>query len=177
MIILVATDQEYELARKYLREYKIIKTGVGASNVIKKCSELLISFVRKGYYEPVINIGFCGSNKLPKGTVARVHRSFRLIDHTVGFKDYQNGMPLGAKGYDCYTSNDFVTEDDNEDQVLYDMELNYIVAFPFNVLGAIKIVSDNLSVDEYTESIHTSTEEIWAEVRKQVDQIMQRKIT
>lgn len=54
------------------------------------------------------------------------------------------------------------------------MELNYIVAFPFNVLGAIKIVSDNLDVDEYAESIHTSTDEIWAQVRSLVDGIMQR---
>lgn len=35
MIILVATDQEFELAKKYLGEYKIVQTGVGASNVIK----------------------------------------------------------------------------------------------------------------------------------------------
>ena len=42
------------------------------------------------------------------------------------------------------------------------------------VLGAIKIVSDNLDVDEYAESIHTSTDEIWAQVRSLVDGIMQR---
>lgn len=174
MIILVATDQEFELAKKYLGEYKIVQTGVGASNVIKKCSELLISFVRKKHYEPIINIGFSGSNTLPKGTVTKVRRSYRFIDHTVGFKDYRNGCPLGNKGYDCYTSNDFVTEDERDEPVLYDMELNYIAAFPFNVLGSIKIVSDNLDVDEYAESIHTSTDQIWAQVRSLVDGIMQR---
>lgn len=174
MIILVATDQEYELAKKYLGEYEIVKTGVGASNIIKRCSELLISFVRKGHYETIINVGFCGSNTLPKGTVTKVSRSYRYIDHTVGFVDYRNGCPLGKNGYDCYTSNDFVTEDDMDKPVLYDMELNYIVAFPFNVLGSIKIVSDNLSVDEYSESIHTSTDETWAKVRSLVDGIMQK---
>ena len=101
MIILVATDQEFELAKKYLGEYKIVQTGVGASNVIKKCSELLISFVRKKHYEPIINIGFSGSNTLPKGTVTKVRRSYRFIDHTVGFKDYRTQMNPMSR---CYTT-------------------------------------------------------------------------
>ena len=174
MTILVATDQEYELAKKHLGNYKVVKTGVGASNVIKACSNLLINFVRDKHYDAIINVGFCGSNDLPKGTVTEVFRTFRFIDHTVGFKDFRNGWILSKEGYDCYTSNDFVTEDDNPDSVLYDMELNYIAAFPFRLLGAVKIVSDNLNVDEYAESIHTSTEDIWSEVRRKVDEIARR---
>ncbi len=174
MIILVATDQEYDLAKKYLDRYKIIKTGVGASNVIKVCSDLLIQFALCHKFEPVINVGFCGSNSLPKGTVTEVYRTFRFIDHTVGFVDYRNGWPISKTGHDCFTSNDFVTEDDSEEPVLYDMELNYIAAFPIRLIGSVKIVSDNLCVDEYAESIHTSTEETWGEVRKKVDEIVSR---
>lgn len=174
MIILLATDQEYDLAKKYLDGHKIIKTGVGASNVIKVCSDLLIQFALSHKFEPVINVGFCGSNKLPKGTVTEVYRTFRFIDHTVGFVDYRNGWRLSDKGYDCYTNNDFVTEDDNEDQVLYDMELNYIAAFPLRLIGSVKIVSDNLCVNEYAECIHASTKETWREVRRKVEDIARR---
>lgn len=170
IVILVATDQEYELAKEYLSEFNIIKTGVGASNVIRACSQILIRLQRPIH---VINVGFCGSNTLPKGTVAPVYRTFRLIDHTVGFVDYRNGYPLTLPpdGYDCYTSNDFVTEDNEEPGALYDMELNYIAAFPFESIASVKIVSDNLCVDEYTESIHTSTEETWSKVHQLVKEI------
>lgn len=164
MIILVATDQEFELASKYLHDYTIVQTGVGASNVIRTCAELQ-------YFLDVINVGFAGSNFLPIGTVSRVSTTHRLIDHTVGFVDYRNGFSLcpDTDGYPCYTSNDFVVENTSDDPVLYDMELNYIAAFPFNLLGSIKIVSDNLCADTYAKSIHTSTEETWRKVRELVD--------
>ena len=60
MIILVATEDELRLAKKHLGEYEIVKTGVGAGNVIRCCSQLLF---RKGIEnERIVNLGFCGSN-------------------------------------------------------------------------------------------------------------------
>lgn len=173
MIILVATNQEFELARKHLRGYTIIQTGVGASNIIRTCADLTLYAGKQGITPNIINVGFAGSNSLPVGTVAKVSTSHRLIDHTVGFVDFHNGYRLCADsdGYPCYTSNDFVIENTADDPVLYDMELNYIVAFPFNVYGSIKIVSDNLCTDTYAKSIHTSTEETWRTVRKFVDEM------
>ena len=55
------------------------------------------------------------------------------------------------------------------------MELNYIVAFPIDLIGAVKIVSDNLDVLEYETNIDTSTPEIWGEVRKLVDDLASKR--
>lgn len=169
MKILVATKQEYELAKKYLPDFDIVRTGVGASNVIHVCS-LLDS------REKVVNIGFAGSNFLPKGTVTPVFRSFRQLEgHMDGVieEDYRQGYILSDTGYDCYTSNSFVTESDCTEAVLYDMELNYIVAFPLEMLGAIKIVSDNLDLEQYENSVNTSEEEIWKKVKELLYSILQ----
>lgn len=166
--ILTATKEEYELVQKYFPNYFVIRTGVGASNVIKTLSALPEE-IRSGYF---INIGFCGSNRLPVGTVTRVTRSYRLVDKNVEFEDYRNGYDFAClDGHDCYTSNSFVTQSTADEPVIYDMELNYIVAFPIDVIGAVKIVSDNLDVSEYEQTIDTTSPELWREVRKCVEEI------
>lgn len=168
IIILTATKEEYELACKFLSEYFIIKTGVGASNVIKTLSTL------SQREEPTyfINVGFCGSNKLPVGTVTSVSKSYRLMDGTVEFEDYRNGYDLThTVGYDCYTSNSFVTKSTMDKPVIYDMELNYIAAFPIDLIGSVKIVSDNLDVIEYENTIDTSSLEIWRQVKGCIEMI------
>ena len=81
MIILVATEDELRLAKKHLGEYEIVKTGVGAGNVIRCCSQLLF---RKGIEnERIVNLGFCGSNSIPVGTVVKVSKTWRLMDNVV----------------------------------------------------------------------------------------------
>lgn len=174
MIILVATQDEYALAKKYLPKYRIIRTGVGASNVIKRCSVLLEEFRTNGE-ESVCNLGFCGSNTLPKGTVVEVGRTFRLKNRNVEFEDYHNGLILSDSEHHCYTSNDFVTESNEPDGALYDMELNYIAAFPLPLVGSVKIVSDNLDVCEYETAVETSPREVWKRVAELVETIAQRK--
>lgn len=169
MKIIVATDEEYSLIRKYLPEFDVLQTGVGASNVIAKCCEL----------DPrtdVINVGFCGSNKIPKGSVITVSKSYRLVSSEVHFKDYRNGLLLSNEGYPCYTSNDFVTSTTIKDDCVFDMELNYIAAFNFNLIGAVKIVSDNLSVKEYEQSIDVEDKSIWEEVKRQLFDIIAKKV-
>lgn len=175
MIILVATQDEYGLAKKYLPEYRIIRTGVGASNVINRCAVLLEEFRESGE-EPIINLGFCGSNTLPKGTVVEVGRTFRLKNRNVEFADYRNGLILSESEHHCYTSNDFVTESHEPKDALYDMELNYIAAFPLPLIGSVKIVSDNLDVCEYETAVETSTKEVWEQVRNLVDKISKRTL-
>ena len=166
--ILTATKEEYELAQKNFPNYLVIRTGVGASNVIKTISALPEEIL-SGHF---INIGFCGSNKLPVGTVTKVSRSYRLVDKNVEFEDYRNGYDFASlEGHDCYTSNSFVTESTVDDPVIYDMELNYIVAFPIDIIGSVKIVSDNLDVCEYEKTIDTTSPEVWREVRKCVEEI------
>lgn len=174
MIILVATQDEYALVKKHLPEFQVVRTGVGASNVIKSCSALLAQFVKAGNQEPIINIGFCGSNTLPKGTVVEVGRTFRLKNRNVEFEDYHNGLILSDSEHHCFTSNNFVTESNEPDGSIYDMELNYIAAFPFELLGSIKIVSDNLDVCEYETNVENSPKDIWSMVRELVEIISHR---
>lgn len=174
MIILVATQDEFALVKKHLPEYEVVRTGVGASNVIKSCSALLMEPTKKNIHEPIINIGFCGSNTLPKGTVVEVGRTFRLKNRNVEFEDYHNGLILSDSEHHCYTSNNFVTESNEPDGSIYDMELNYIAAFPFQLLGSIKIVSDNLDVCEYENNVENSPKDIWPKVRELVETMSRR---
>lgn len=160
-IVVVATYEEFELAKKYLSEFNVMKIGVGAGNVIRRCSGLKSS-------DKVINVGFAGSNTIPRGTVCKVSKTYRYREVDVDFEDYRNGYELSPDGYPCYTANDFVSETDIEEPALFDMELNYIAPFRFKLLGAVKIVSDNLHIDEYDESISLDDEKIWNEVRERV---------
>ena len=164
MIVLVATDDELRLAEAQLGgDYEIVKTGVGAGNVIRTCSELLL---REGIgKEKIVNVGFCGSNSLPVGSVVKVSRSWRLMDNVVEFEDWRNGYELSADGVPCYTSNCFVLKTDIVEPCAFDMELNYIAAFPLPLAGSVKIVSDNLCLDKYEHSIRHSEAETWEEVK------------
>lgn len=164
MIILVATEDELRLAKKHLGEYEIVKTGVGAGNVIRCCSQLLF---RKGIEnERIVNLGFCGSNSIPVGTVVKVSKTWRLMDNVVEFEDWRNGYELAAEGgVPCYTGNCFVLKTDIVEPCAFDMELNYIADFPLPLCGAVKIVSDNLCLDKYEHSIRHSEDEAWDEVR------------
>lgn len=167
IVILTATKEEYRLVLENLKGYTVVRMGVGASNVIHTLTNLHFP-VEQCHF---INVGFCGSNHLQVGTVAKVARTFRLKDETVEFEDYRNGEKLSEDGYDCYTSNSFVTKSTSDSPVLYDMELNYIAAFPYDLLGAVKIVSDNLDVIQYETTIDTTSVKVWSEVKKIVDEI------
>lgn len=163
IIVLVAEEAEERMVRSYLPGIRCIRTGVGASNVISIC-----------YHLPegsrVFNIGYAGSNVLPIGTVTTVSKSFRLMDNTYQFVDHNNPLEIQGGEYPCYTNNSFVTESELEEPSLFDMELNYMAAFPFELVGAIKIVSDNLSVDAFRnnairESGILTSADVWEKVR------------
>lgn len=166
MKILVATEDEVRLATKYLPGYEIVHMGVGANNVIKTCVGIPAE-------EKVITVGYCGSNCLKIGQVIEVSKTYRLLDKISGFTfdDYRNGYELSKEGYPCYTNNSFVVQTDIVEPCAFDMELNYIAAFPFQLLGAVKIVSDNLSLQKYEESIKKTEDDVWGEVRRIVDRI------
>lgn len=165
-LLIVATTDEQRLVEKYLPEYPVVHTGVGASNIIRTCYDIPRD-------TPVINIGFAGSNNLPIGRVCLVSRSWRVRDDKFQFEDYRHGYELSVEGFPCYTGNEFVTETDKTEPTLFDMELNYIVAFPFRHLGAIKIVSDHLSLETYEETIVKSEDDVWKEVRALVEKLAQ----
>lgn len=170
MIVLVATKDELRLAEKHLTGYEIVHTGVGASNIINCCSKLLLR--PEIADDKIVNLGFCGSNNIPVGSVVKVSKTYRLMDNVVEFDDYRNGYELSSDGVPCYTSNCFVLKTDIEQPCAFDMELNYIAAFPLNLVGAVKIVSDNLCLNKYEESIRNSEDATWDEVKAILESLL-----
>lgn len=144
MIIVVATDEEYKVAKERFKGKKIIKTGVGGINVI----QVLRKIPR---WKRIINFGYVGSNNIPIGTEIRVN--FCSLHHPNC--DFESpSYTLNKDGnIRCYTSNDFVLESDLINPCVFDMELAYICALGFKHIESIKIVSDNLSLKEYEENI------------------------
>ena len=143
-LIVVATDEEYKLAKKRFKGQRIIKTGVGGINVIKK----LKKFPK---WLKITNFGYVGSNVLPIGTEIRVGES-RLYHPNVIYNESEYTLDKEST-IKCFTSNDFVLETNIKKPCVFDMELAYICALGFKNVESIKIVSDNLSLKQYEEEI------------------------
>lgn len=143
VLIVTATDEEYNLANKRFKDYKIIKTGIGGLNVIKALKNI-------NRNQEIINFGYAGSNIIPIGTEVSIgkcslyHPNVEYDEETF---ELEGDIP-------CYTSNDFVLQTKIKDPCVFDMELAYILALGFKDVKAIKIVSDNLSMKEYEENIN-----------------------
>lgn len=147
-MIVVATDEEYKLAKKRYPHQKIVQTGVGALNVI-------CALKKYPKWIPIINFGYAGSNNIPVGTEVNVCIS--LLHHpNVQYEEpiYHLEFKDSEKDVICLTSNDFVLETKIKEPVVFDMELAYIMALGFKNVKSIKIVSDNLSLKEYEENIN-----------------------
>ena len=97
---------------------------------------------------PIINIGYAGSNSIAKGTTC-VIGACKHYHPNVGYIEPEYKLKGGT--YLCYTSDDFVLHTDIKEPVVFDMELYAILSMGFTNVTAIKIISDNLSIDEYEE--------------------------
>lgn len=141
-MVVVATEEEYTRAKKLFKGHKIVKTGVGGTNIVR---------VLKNYpkWLKIINFGYVGSNVLPVGTKVEVS-SCKLYHPNVEYEEITYNLNGWCK---CYTSNDFVLNTNIEEPVVFDMELAYILALGFKDVKSIKIVSDNLSLKEYGKNI------------------------
>lgn len=143
-MIVVATDEEYKLAKKRFKGHLIIKTGVGGINVVRKLK-------RFPKWLKITNFGYVGSNVLPIGTEVRVGES-RLYHPNVIYNEPEYTLDKEST-IKCFTSNDFVLETNIKKTCVFDMELAYICALGFKNIESIKIVSDNLSLKQYEEEI------------------------
>ena len=143
-MIVVATDEEYKLAKKRFKGKHVIKTGVGGINVIRKLKRL-------PKWLKITNYGYVGSNKIPVGTEIRVGEC-RLYHPNVIYNEPEFTLDKESV-IKCFTSNDFVTETKIEKPCVFDMELAYICALGFKNVESIKIVSDNLSLNQYEENV------------------------
>ena len=141
-MIVVATDEEYKLAKKQFKWHIIVKTGVGGINVLKKLKHA-------PKWLKIVNFGFAGSNVIPIGTEIKVGES-KLYHPNV---EYEEPTYKLNGDITCYTSNDFVLETNIKEPVVFDMELAYICALGFKRVESIKIVSDNLSLRQYEEEV------------------------
>ena len=105
---------------------------------------------------PITNFGYVGSNNIPIGTEIRVgncklyHPNVEYDEPLFITNDYMRS------GICCYTSNDFVLETKINRSCVFDMELAYILALGFKNVESIKIVSDNLSLKTYEDTIKES---------------------
>ncbi len=143
-MIVIATKDELSLAEKYNKNNEeIIITGVGGLNVISKLKDIDKS-------TEILNIGYVGSNNINKGEVVTIKETY-LYHPNVEYDEPKYKLKDGE--YTCLTSNDFVLDTDISEPVVFDMELAYILALGFENVKSIKVVSDNLSYEEYENSI------------------------
>lgn len=141
-MIVVATNAEYIEARKLWKDEEILKTGVGGLNVYNSLKGVPVD-------TPILNFGYVGSNTHPIGTVVEIGEC-RVYHPNVDYDE-----PTFNLGGDtiCMTSNDFVSSTNITEPVVFDMELAYILAMGFNSVRSIKIVSDNLNLNEYNKKV------------------------
>jgi len=149
-IYVVATTNELKLLDNYNIESddRIIVTGIGATNVIKALKDIDVK-------TPVVNVGYCGSNILPVGTIVSVSKcttyhpiiNYKEAEYTLGQVGSRK-VPFDEKAI-CFTNTDFVTATKYSDPCVFDMELAFICSLGFFDVRSDKYVSDNLSLDEY----------------------------
>ena len=142
-IIVVATAEERKLAEKAFKGHKIIQTGVGGVNVYQTLKNV-------PRWRKIVNYGYAGSNNIPIGKEVRV-MGVTTYHPNVTFLEPE--WIIAHNGVMCYTAGDFVTNTNIKDPCVFDMELAYIKAMGFKNVEAIKIVSDNLSLEQYEEVI------------------------
>jgi len=157
-LIVVASDLEYGIVKK-LTKKPVLKLGIGSANVIESLKN-----VDKG--TKLINIGYAGSNCLPVGSMVKVKNSF--LYHPIADYNYKEPNYCLTGDVDCYTSGDFVISTDIKTPVVFDMELNTICALGFKV-DSYKIVSDNLSTDQYEQSSQVNLDECWIKILKGIE--------
>lgn len=137
LVILCAEEEE----AKHINhpKAKVIVTGVGVVNIIKNLPKIPPK-------AKIINVGYAGSNKYPVGSVVSVDKVERFHRTIVNEKPI-NLVPCYVSDL-CYTADDFVNTPFVMEIPLIDMELYYLAARYPNI-ESIKIVSDNLNLNEH----------------------------
>ncbi len=147
MIIVIATDEELQLVERLgYKNNPVLITGVGAINVINALKHLPKD-------TPILNIGYCGSNKYEVGKKVMIGQ-VKTYHENVSFDEKFIACTIdgGWEIAKCYTSTDFVLETKIKEPCVFDMELAYIRAM-FDSVKSIKVVSDNLNVEDYEKNI------------------------
>ena len=144
-MIVVATEEEYKLAKERFKHQKIVQTGVGPLNVI----ETLRKYPK---WTKIINFGYAGSKTIPIGTEVKIGYS-ASYHPKVYYLDMAYILDNEESDVWCYTQADFIEPEEAEENAVYDMELAYICALGFKDVKSIKIISDNCNQEEYNKFI------------------------
>lgn len=143
-LVVIATKAEIELVEKvYKIHTPILITGPGALNIARA----LKGVDRK---TEIINVGYAGSKDYPIGTVVSVGKS--TLWHTRAKYVEPEYVIDWKEDSVCYTSSDFVEYSPavgELEHAVFDMELAHIASLGFESIKAYKVISDNLSYDEY----------------------------
>lgn len=143
-LTVIATENELCLLEN---KADVLITGVGALNVISALKDVPRE-------TPLYNIGYAGSNTLEIGHEVLIGKVFHYHPN-VTFSEPCFELQGDVT---CYTNNDFVLETAIDEPCVFDMELAYILAMGFKDVIARKVVSDNLSLERYNDTIHKDTE-------------------
>ncbi|MBR1564591.1 MAG: hypothetical protein IJ650_04520 [Paludibacteraceae bacterium] len=150
-LVVIAEEQERQLAEKYFPGISVLVTGVGALNIMKSLRDIPLD-------TEIFNIGHAGSSNFEIGTMIEV-TEVRLNHPNVQYPEPEFHLsPIPQQEYDeprqtyrksvCYTGVDFVLQSDYKDCV-FDMELAFICGMGFSTVHSLKHVSDNLSLHDY----------------------------
>ena len=172
ILFVVAMDRE---SNKFIKDYKLNKiadnyykngdlelliTSFGRNAVTSSLSNLIYDYNIDIRNYVMINFGMVGSNNLKIGDVVMIDKSYGYnIDVTMfgnslyegPYSPYQLDKLDNIKTVNCYTSDGFVLETDIKESVVFDMELNSIITFPFKKKYSIKVVSDSLDNKAFDE--------------------------
>lgn len=146
-VIVVASPNELKLLNEYVQiptgKFTLIVSGIGYGNVYSTLKDIPTDC-------KIINVGYAGSNKIPKGTVCKIGES-RNYHPNVTFEE--RIYTLAEGNTICYSSADFVTSTEVETPCVFDMELYAIMSMGFTNVSAIKVVSDSLNYKEYENTL------------------------
>lgn len=138
-LAVIATHEELKLLNGKM---PVVITGVGALNVINALQDIPRT-------TPLYNIGYAGSRTFAIGEVVTIG-NVRHYHPNVSYAEPSYELPGDVV---CYTNNDFVLETKINDPCVFDMELAYIMAMGFTDVIAKKVISDNLDIGKYNETI------------------------
>ena len=150
-IIVIAEENERQLIGRFLPGCtdRVIVTGVGAFNIIQSLRDIPLD-------TEIVNIGYAGSTNFDIDSVVEVSES-KLNHPSVTYEEptYKLETTGEFPNAICYTNTDFVLQSRYRD-CLFDMELAFIMVMGFDRVRSIKVVSDNLSLHSYHDTVRTA---------------------
>lgn len=160
-VIICAMEKEAQYINPCLPNVEIIKTGIGAVNVVNTLALKLATGQLK-LNDRIINVGYAGSNKYEVGDIISIESVKRLCPSATVPENtynliYYPLLPAIANFDYCLTADDFCNEIINEIPAV-DMELYYIKDMGFENVTSFKIISYNLNYCGYEKF---EAEESW----------------